>query len=186
MISHFHMRSLGGMVAALWLLAQAEPLEAQVSVQVPVVRSIGGVGVITVPDRGGVLFGGAGRAAESRWTGGPAGYCWPRGSAVGREHSSTSLSTHVFIHDLREMDEAVLAEAERRQPGRTPVLSTGAAAAWQSLTASRSRTSPRPASSSLQDRASIPGSSRYSVRWPAVDELSPLSRIDRRASVRHD
>jgi hypothetical protein len=172
------------MVAAIWLFAQSDPLQAQVSVQVPVVRGIAGAGVVTVPDRGGVLFGGAGRAAESRWTGGPAGSCWPRGSAIGREHSSTSLSTHVFIHDLREMDEAVLAEAERRQPGPTPVLSTGAAAAWHGLTAGRSRTSARPEPSSLQDRASVPGSSRYSVRRPAVDELSPLSRINRSASVR--
>jgi len=174
------------MVAVIWLLAQSDPLEAQVSVQVPVVRSIGGTGVITVPDRGGVLFGGVGRAAESRWAGGPAGSCWPRGSAIGRELSGASLSTYVFIHDLREMDEAVLAEAERRQPGPAPVLSTGAALAWEGLTTGRNRASTAALPSPVRDRTLVPGNSRYSVRRPVVDELSPLSRTGRRASVRRD
>lgn len=83
------------------LLAQA------VAVQQPVVRQFGLGTSVSVPDRGGVMLGGVDRAASGRSSYGPA---W-RGSSIGVERSSSSVSAHVFIHDLRAMDEALLREA---------------------------------------------------------------------------
>lgn len=83
------------------LLAQA------VAVQQPVVRQFGVGTSVSVPDRGGMMLGGVDRAASARSSYGPA---W-RGSSLGVERSSSSMSAHVFIHDLRAVDEALLREA---------------------------------------------------------------------------
>lgn len=83
------------------LLAQA------VAIQQPVVRQFGVNTSVSVPDRGGAMLGGVDRAASARSSYGPA---W-RGSSLGVERSSSSMSAHVFIHDLRAMDEALLREA---------------------------------------------------------------------------
>lgn len=78
-----------------------------VAVQQPVVRQFGVNTSVSVPDRGGMMLGGIDRAASARSSYGPA---W-RGSSLGVERSSSSVSAHVFIHDLRDMDEALLREA---------------------------------------------------------------------------
>lgn len=77
----------------------------QLTVQQPVIQSIGGNFSVSVPDRGGVLLGSISRAGESRKS---YGLPFTRGSSVGRFSRRSGLSSHVWIHDLREMDRLVL------------------------------------------------------------------------------
>ena len=75
--------------AAQSLLVQA-PVFSQFSVQTSV----------SVPDRGGVLLGGVGRAADGTRSFG----FTPNGSSRGRSVSNTSASSHVYIIDFNELD----------------------------------------------------------------------------------
>lgn len=85
----------------------ASPAAAQVTVQQPAVRSFGGFTTVSVPDRGRAHLGSVNSAAASRsWTG-----PFRSGTSLGLEARGSSLSAGVFIHDLREMDEALLAKA---------------------------------------------------------------------------
>ncbi len=59
---------------------------------------------ISVPDRGTVSLGGVGSAQSFRQSHGP----MPGRSTFGMSRSANSLSTSVYIHDLRAMDEALL------------------------------------------------------------------------------
>lgn len=94
-------------LAASFASERGTVLAQGIAVQQPVVRQFGVSTSVSVPDRGGVLLGGIDRAASARSTYGPA---W-RGSSIGVERSSSSVSAHVFIQDLRAMDEALLREA---------------------------------------------------------------------------
>jgi hypothetical protein len=85
----------------------ASSARAQVTVQQPVVQSFGASTTISVPDRGRAHIAGVNSGAWSRSITGPI----PSGYSVGREIQGRSISASVFIHDLREMDEAVLASA---------------------------------------------------------------------------
>lgn len=82
---------------------------AQLSIQQPVFQSTGGYFAVSVPDRGGILLGSISRAGEFRRS-----YGFPcfRGSSVRRFAEHSSLSTHVWIQDLREMDRLVLEMTE--------------------------------------------------------------------------
>ena len=75
--------------AAQSLLLQA-PVFSQFSVQTSV----------SVPDRGGVLLGGVGRAANGTKSFG----FTPNGSSRGHSVSNTSASSHVYIIDFNELD----------------------------------------------------------------------------------
>jgi hypothetical protein len=64
----------------------------QLTVQQPVIQSIGGNFAVSVPDRGGILLGSISRAGESRKS---YGLPFTRGSSVGRFSQRSSLSSHV-------------------------------------------------------------------------------------------
>lgn len=81
----------------------------QLTVQQPVMQSIGGQFAVSIPDRGGIILGSVSRAGESRAS---YGFPFTRGSSVGRFTQRSSLSSHVWIHDLREMDRLILQMAE--------------------------------------------------------------------------
>ena len=81
----------------------------QLTVQQPVIQSIGGQFAVSVPDRGGIHLGSISRAGESRNS---YGFPFTRGSSVGRFTTHSSMSAHVWIHDLREMDRMILDMAE--------------------------------------------------------------------------
>lgn len=81
----------------------------QLTVQQPVIQSTGGNFAVSVPDRGGILLGSISRAGESRKS---YGLPFFRGSSVGRFSQHSSLSSHVWIHDLHEMDRMILEMAE--------------------------------------------------------------------------
>lgn len=95
----------------------------QLTVQQPVLQSTGGNFTVSVPDRGGILLGSISRAGESRKS---YGLPFSRGSSVGRFSQHTSMSSHVWIHDLREMDRMILDMAELDPQGQR-AATTGAA-----------------------------------------------------------
>jgi hypothetical protein len=116
------MRHILGTSAVLWGILTV-PVAAQVTVQQPVVQSFSANTSVSVPDRGWATIGGVSSAAAGRSTSGPV----RTGSSVGRQAQASSLSTGVFIHDLRAMDEALLATA--------PVASS--TSAWERKLAER-------------------------------------------------
>jgi hypothetical protein len=90
------------LVNASWAYAQA------VSVQQPVMGTACVGTTVSVPDRGAMRLGGVNSAAAGRSSSG-----LPRTSnSLGWQTQGSSFSAQVFIHDLRAMDEALLATAK--------------------------------------------------------------------------
>ena len=110
------------LIGAVFLSSGAEA-NAQLTVQQPVLQSTGGQFAVSVPDRGGMLLGSVSRAGESRSS---YGFPFTRGSSVGRFTQHSSMSSHVWIQDLREMDRMILDMAESGPTGQQ--ASTSAAA----------------------------------------------------------
>lgn len=138
---------------ALLITAWISPAWAQdLAVQQPVVRQFGVGTSVSVPDRGRAYLGGVRKGAmgTNRY-GGP----FRSGTNSGLEHSNSSMSVSVYIHDFEAMDEALLNAAENRSAGnRSPgnhsegpalnrrqekPLSPRAANAWRSLEARHAR-----------------------------------------------
>jgi hypothetical protein len=82
------------------------------TVQQPVVSTFSVGTSVSVPDRGSAFLGGVGSARSSRTTTGPL----RNGSSIGLERQASSVSTSVYIHDLRAMDEALLATGSADDP----------------------------------------------------------------------
>jgi hypothetical protein len=102
----------------------------QLTVQQPVLQSTGGNFAVSVPDRGEILLGSISRAGESRKS---YGLPFSRGSSVGRFSQHSSLSSHVWIHDLRAMDRMILDMAEKDRQGQrtaTTAAARRAGLAW--------------------------------------------------------
>lgn len=97
------MRVILFFVAAFFMLQTT--VDAQ-TIQQPVFGVTSVSTTVSVPDRGSALLGSISRAADSRRTYGFGPF--RPGSNRGSDRSHTSLSTSVFIHDLRAMDEAIL------------------------------------------------------------------------------
>lgn len=95
----------------------------QLTIQQPVLQSTGGNFAVSVPDRGGILLGSVSRAGESRKS---YGFPFSRGSSVGRFSQHTSMSSHVWIHDLREMDRMILDMAEKDSQGQRTATNSAA------------------------------------------------------------
>jgi hypothetical protein len=104
------------------------------TVQQPVVEVFGVTTTVSVPDRGSIHLGSVSRAAEGRTTAGFGPF--RSGSGYGRDVSHSGMSASVYIHDLREMDAAVLNQAaamQATQP-RESRLNGYAAHAYSQLT----------------------------------------------------
>lgn len=95
------------------LLCSADAAFAQLVIQQPIVSQFGVQTSVMVPDRGTFFLGGVSRGAESRFMPGP---CGCRGPSIGREISSVSLTTSVWIQDLTAIDRMVLDLAEDMAP----------------------------------------------------------------------
>ncbi len=97
-----------GWVVGAWMALACGVLQAQpVTVQQPVVGRFSASTTVSVPDRGSMHLGSVNSARSGRVTTGP----FRNGSSFGQELTGSSLSVGVRIHDLREMDEAILAGA---------------------------------------------------------------------------
>ncbi len=98
-------------LASLLLILAAQIVQAQnVAVQQPVLQDFSVDTTVTVPDRGTALLGSvsAGAAGRTSYGFGP----FRNGSSRGCNLSGSSVTTSVYIHDLRAMDDALLATAE--------------------------------------------------------------------------
>ncbi len=93
-------------LSAVVVLCGLSTAEAQpVTVQQPVVGQFSATTTVSVPDRGSMHLGSVNSARSGRVTTGP----FRNGSSFGQELTGSSLSVGVWIHDLRAMDEAILA-----------------------------------------------------------------------------
>ncbi|MBI1312271.1 hypothetical protein GC176_13360 [bacterium] len=101
--------TLRRILATCLIILPAATATAQLAVQVPVGRALGGRFSAVVPDRGSVSLGGIDRAGSSCSR---AGFGIPNSVSWGRFAESSNLSSHVWIHDLREMDRMVLDAAD--------------------------------------------------------------------------
>ena len=89
---------------ALSLLGSSSILQAQITVQQPVVRTTGVATTVSAPDRGSILLGGVSSAESSRSSFGPLRMGTSRGYGL----SGASMSASVYIIDMQAMDEAIL------------------------------------------------------------------------------
>lgn len=94
------MRSL----ALVCLLLNTSSLQAQITVQQPVIRATGVGTTVSVPDRGRVFLGGVSSAESFRQSYGP----FPSGASRGYGLSGGAMSASVYVIDLQAMDEAIL------------------------------------------------------------------------------
>lgn len=124
-----------GLFAAVVVAAgMTVPVEAQVNVQQPVVGGFRASTTVSVPDRGSAHLGSVGSAASGRINSG----IFRPGTSSGLERSTSSVSTSVYIHDLRAMDEALLAgTANSQRDAWSPRLEERRAAIPTGITASR-------------------------------------------------
>lgn len=117
---HFPARLL-----AVWCVSGLAPLSAQ-TIQLPTQRIVGVGTTVSVPDRGSVYLGGIGQSqtgTDSR--GVPLFGKVPlvdrlfRNRTIGSSTGSSGLAVNVMIHDMNEMDQALLAAAADRE-GKSP------------------------------------------------------------------
>jgi Flp pilus assembly secretin CpaC len=92
--------------------------QAPTTLQFPIFSSFSSSTSVAVPDRGSIVVGGVERGAQGLLSQGVSGASHVPGAgrlfrnqAVGREVGQSSAQVSVWIHDLRAMDEALLAEA---------------------------------------------------------------------------
>src|SRR5687768_9106514 len=89
-------------------LVAAAPAAAQQNtavVQLPTFSFFSAATTVSVPDRGSAYLGGVGRAQSGRSRFGPP--FLPAQGALGSSRSVGGLSVSAYIHDLREMDQAL-------------------------------------------------------------------------------
>lgn len=109
----------------LSLLLAASATQAQ-TVQLPTFQQFAISTSVLVPDRGGASMGGVGYSANGRVQFGSG--LGPGNRAAGGAMGAGGMSVSVQIHDMRELDEAVLAQAAARK-ARLGNSSTAASAA---------------------------------------------------------
>jgi hypothetical protein len=110
--------SVMGLILAVATLSVSRPCEAQqVVVQQPAFQQFAAPTTVIVPDRGEAFLGGTRGGFRGRDVRGPI----PLGSARGGGAGASSVSTRVYVHDFRAMDEAILrgAAADVAGPGLT-------------------------------------------------------------------
>ena len=110
----------------------------QVTVQQPAVQTFGVGTSVSVPDRGRMYLGGVSSGRSARSTYGPL----RSGTSLGSEYSGSSMSVGVYIHDLRAMDEALLALGGGARPADN---------AWEQRLTERRASSPASAVASRSD-----------------------------------
>lgn len=103
------------------LMFGGQPLFAQQVIQQPVVGNTSVNTTVSVPDRGSMFLGGVSSAESGRNQYGP----FRSGPSSGLSRQSTSMSVHVYIHDLQSMDEEILNSAPSTSESRRPIPSFG-------------------------------------------------------------
>ena len=108
--------------------------QAPTTLQFPTFSSFSSSTSVAVPDRGSIVVGGVERGAQGLLSQGVSGASHVPGAgrlfrnqAVGREVGQSSAQVSVWIHDLRAMDEALLAEARSNRGTSDPAANDPAA-----------------------------------------------------------
>ena len=111
--------------------AEAQQGAPATTVQLPTFNFFTVSTSVSVPDRGGVALGGVNRSSSgSNAFGPPLG---PKNRSIGVSNSASTMSVHVQIHDLRELDRQVLGHAAGLpQPALNPKALAQVAEARQS------------------------------------------------------
>jgi hypothetical protein len=119
------MRRLALLTGIICLLAvPASSARAQrVTVQQPTFETFGVGTSVSVPDRGRASLGGVRRSAAARSSRGPI----RAGTNIGLSNQATSTGVSVYVQDLAEMDQQVLAQAERSRAARNAATDSQAA-----------------------------------------------------------
>lgn len=115
-----------GLILGIAVVAASPPCGAQqVVVQQPAFQQFAAPTTVLVPDRGEAFLGGTRSGFQARGVQGPI----PLGSARAGGAGASSVSTRVYVHDFRAMDEAILrgSEADRTGVGLTRAASKPAA-----------------------------------------------------------
>jgi hypothetical protein len=118
------------------LLSTAQSLQAQITIQQPVLERFSVNTTVVVPDSGGAYLGGLKRAGESRKEFGPL----PSGTSTGLFREHAGVSVHVFIHDFAELDQLALGLSPSGSSFPANALSGSAAYAFSVLSARPIRT----------------------------------------------
>lgn len=177
------MRTLAAVIA-FSLLASSAGAQT-IMLQQPVVGTFSVGTSVLVPDRGGAYLGSVARARESRRQFGFP----PRGSSLGLERAHSAASTHVWIHDLQEMDRRLLQRA-RSSAGVAggPPLGRYAEHAYRSLIAGDRRRQARvPGDVGATGRRKIARRQQRDQRPSVFDGVDPAARflqLARRAEAR--
>jgi len=118
-------------VFVLAVISLSDAARAQnVTVQQPAFGRFSVGTTVSVPDRGSAFLGRVARAAESRKRFGFV----PFGSSIGFSREHSGVSTRVWIHDLRAMDDFLLRQRRRASGSQTgPPLPGNAEHAYRSL-----------------------------------------------------
>ena len=95
------------------------------AVQLPTWSAFGVGTTVSVPDGGNTFLGGVNQASEGRNELGAAGL--PGNRAIGRQVGAANTRATAKIHDLKEMDEAILAHAPQQPAGAGQLVATAAA-----------------------------------------------------------
>lgn len=91
-------------IVVIYCAASLAQAEAQVTVQQPVFEVFGTTTTVSVPDRGSAHLGSISRGAASRKSFGP----FRSGTNTGVDHSHSTSSVSVYIHDFAAMDAYLL------------------------------------------------------------------------------
>ena len=126
--------TLGCLAILLEVLSSRAYPQQKITVQEPSLETFGVGTTVSVPDRGRMSLGGAGRSAMSRSMSGP----FRRGTSMGLSSQGSGLSVGARVLDLAEMDKAALDAAAKVRRSRDEVrLPDGAEHAYETLRARR-------------------------------------------------
>ncbi|HEX5105410.1 MAG TPA: hypothetical protein VFV87_16440 [Pirellulaceae bacterium] len=143
--------AMGGLlVASSSVFGQAQ---VPTTVQLPTFRFFTVQTSVSVPDGGGTYLGGMKSARDSSLTRGFGPF---RNRGIGSDRGAAGMSVHATITDLKEMDDAILAEAAAGRPGAAAFDPDAARAELLSRHVGKTFTSASPAEAS--EPAPLPGS----------------------------
>lgn len=116
-----NLRLIGSALLVIGLAAAAHAQQNGVAVQLPTLSAFSVETTVSVPDSGGAYAAAIKRARTARALSGlPIG---PKQRAIGTSVQAAGVHVTATIHDQQEMDEDVLAQAEKKHPRQRDALS---------------------------------------------------------------
>ena len=167
--------TLGRLAILLEVLSSRAYPQQKITVQEPSLETFGVGTTVSVPDRGRMSLGGAGRSAMSRSMSGP----FRRGTSMGLSSQGSGLSVGARVLDLAEMDKAALDAAAKVRRSRDEVrLPDGAEHAYETL---RARRVEQDVTTEAQNSVVLTAPKRHEPDPPAVDAGPSSDKLLNRA-----